>query len=166
VKEVKKAQVCRSSSPMTDERLSQLLKFKSAETPSKEFWDAFDANMERKCLRELCGTSSSMRKEIAWLEKKWISSFSWIAMSITFAFLGFWPGVYRGSRPNVSVTAVANLSSHKYVQDILELPQEDKMSRCDVMGKEIFSSHYVCDGIALASKTSFNHMASPIPMCF
>ncbi|MDR0444851.1 MAG: hypothetical protein LBG98_01000 [Puniceicoccales bacterium] len=166
MKEVKKMQVCRSSSPMTDERLSQLLKLKSAEKPSKEFWDAFDASMERKCLRELCGTFPSRRREVTWFGKKWVSPFFWMAMSITFAFLGFSPRIYHGFRPNTSVAAVVDLSSCRYVQDVLELPQEGKMSRRDVMEQEVFSAHYVCDRIALASKTSFGHMASSVPMCF
>jgi hypothetical protein len=152
---------------MTDERLSQLLKLKSSERPSKDFWDAFDRTMERKCLRELCVPASMwMRLKHFLSNRRYLPSLSLAAAGMALAIVNFRTPLSLPEAPTSSIAVAWNPSSRDYIQDILETSQPMRISSSDIISSKMGSSRYVCDLVAHTSTRSFDTMTSSASACF
>ena len=155
-----------TSTHMTDERLSQLLRLKSSERPSKDFWETFDRTMERKCLRELC-TSPSIRTRLKHFlfNRRCLSSFSLAVAGMALAIVNFRPPLSLPQAPTSSVVTWSP-SPREYIQDIMETSQPAKVLSSDIISSKMGSSRYVCDSVAHTPTRSFDTMTSSVPACF
>ncbi|MDR2419774.1 MAG: hypothetical protein LBD40_00390 [Puniceicoccales bacterium] len=153
---------------MTDERLSQLLKLKSSERPSQDFWDAFDRTMERKCLRELCVPSSMWTRLKHFLfSRKCLSSFSIAAAGMALAIINFRsPLSLPQASTSSSVAMTWSPSPREYIQDILGTPQPTKVLSSDIISSKMSSSRYVCDLVVHTPNHSCDTMTSSALACF
>jgi hypothetical protein len=156
---------------MSDERLSQLLRFKVAERPSKEFWDRFDASMGRKCLQELCAKPRLIRRirESLVFLMRGIPFLSMVTAGVAFFFLNFSSSLplEHGNAPMV-MTLRTNTSPKEYVRDIVKTPQSRKFPIADVMKSDIRPARYICDSIAHTSisRQAIGSTVAAVPICF
>jgi len=151
---------------MSDGRLSQLLRLKAAEKPSPEFWERFDAEMERKCLRELCGRPSPVRPLRIRLcpGRKGLSFFPILTAGLALVALGLlrWPSAPLAE---VSVAMAPDTFARKYIRDAVERPHAIRSSGRDAMhlGRS-GAVRYVCDPLAHAPAGSAGSASGAV--CF
>jgi hypothetical protein len=138
---------------MSDERLSQLLKLKAAEKPSPDFWERFEASLERRCVQELCARPSPIQalRENLRHRKQGLAFFSLAAAGLALVVLNFSPRspLAQGPfGPSSSWDRPNHILSREYVRDTLSSPRSVRPLSTDVLSPNPGASRYVCDRLS------------------
>jgi hypothetical protein len=132
---------------MTDERLSQLLKLKAAEKPSQDFWNRFEASLERKCVQELCARPAPVQtlreKFYHWKQGLAVLSLAALGLAlVVFNFSSNSPLIQGSFSPSSRGDRPAHCLSREYVRD--PMPPLRSLRR-DILSPNRRSSRFVCD---------------------